>query len=29
MARDQTLLEPYEKARPKKKRIMKGKNNLA
>ena len=24
MARDQTLLKPYEKARPKQKRIMKG-----
>ena len=29
MARNQTLLKPYEKARPKQKRIMKGRNNLA
>ena len=29
MARNQTLLKPYKKARPKQKRIMKGRNNLA
>ena len=29
MARNQTLLKPYEKARPKQKRIMKERNNLA
>ena len=29
MARNQTLLKPYEKARPKQKRIMKEINNLA
>ena len=28
-ARNQTLLKPYEKARPEQKRIMKGRNNLA
>ena len=29
MARNQTLLKPYEKVRPKQKRIMKERNNLA
>ena len=28
MAHDQTLLKPYEKARPKQKRILKERNNL-